>query len=94
MGEDINLLVVSSFWLEGSQLLVEIKKKKKKKGCSIKEVMEELHSIDGVAFGSALHTFAIKFFYARSKREIRVAMGCIDRKISWLKNMFDQHRQT
>uniref|UniRef100_A0A2K2CAR3 Myb/SANT-like domain-containing protein n=1 Tax=Populus trichocarpa TaxID=3694 RepID=A0A2K2CAR3_POPTR len=65
-----------------------------KKGCSIEEVMEELHYIDGVAFGSALHTFATKFFCARSKREMWAAMGCIDRKISWLKIMFDQHRQT
>ena len=65
-----------------------------KKGCSIEEVMEELHSIDGVAFGSALHTFATKFFCARSKREMWAAMGCIDRKMSWLKIMFDQHRQT
>ncbi|KAL9397471.1 hypothetical protein Peur_011724 [Populus x canadensis] len=32
--------------------------------------MEELHSIDGVAFGSALHIFATQFFCARSKREI------------------------
>jgi hypothetical protein len=29
-----------------------------KKRCSIEEVMEELHSIDGVNLGSALHTFA------------------------------------
>ncbi|XP_061966912.1 L10-interacting MYB domain-containing protein-like [Populus nigra] len=65
-----------------------------KKGCSIEEVMEELHSIDGVTFGSALHTFATKFFCARSKREMWAAMGCIDRKVSWLKIMFDQHRQT
>jgi hypothetical protein len=64
-----------------------------KKGCSIEEVIEELHSIDGVAFGSALHTFATKFFCARSKREMWAAMGCIDRKMSWLKIMFDQHRQ-
>jgi hypothetical protein len=61
---------------------------KKKKGCSIEEVMEELQSIDGVNFGSALHTFAIEFFCARSKREMWVAMGSIDRKISWLKIMF------
>jgi hypothetical protein len=66
----------------------------KKKGCSIEEVMEELHSIDGVAFGSVLHTFATKFFCVRSKREMWAAMGCIDRKISWLKIMVDQHRQT
>jgi len=76
--------------LEGSQLLVEIKKK----GCSIEEVMEELHSIDGVASSSALYTFATKFFYARSKREMWTVMGCIDRKMSWLKIMFDQHRRT
>jgi hypothetical protein len=66
----------------------------KKKGCSIEEVMEELHSIDGVASSSALYTFATKFFYARSKREMWTAMGCIDRKMSWLKIMFDQHRRT
>ena len=65
-----------------------------KKGCSIEEVMQELHSINEVAFGSALHTFATKFFCARSKREMWAAMGCIDRKMSWLKIMFDQHRQT
>jgi len=28
-----------------------------KKGCSIEEVMEELHSIDEVNFGDALYTF-------------------------------------
>jgi hypothetical protein len=65
-----------------------------KKGCSIDEVMAELHSIDGVTFGSALHTFATQFFCARSKREMWAAMGCIDRKISWLKIMFDQQRKT
>jgi hypothetical protein len=58
--------------------------KKKKKGCSIEEVMEELHSIDEVNFGSALYTFATKLFCVRSKREMSVAMGSIDRKISWL----------
>ncbi|KAJ6949625.1 hypothetical protein NC651_003571 [Populus alba x Populus x berolinensis] len=40
--------------------------------------MEELYSIDGVVFGSALHTFATKFFYARSKREMWAAMtSCV-----------------
>jgi hypothetical protein len=28
--------------------------------------MEELHSIDGVNFGAALHTFATEFFCVRS----------------------------
>jgi hypothetical protein len=43
--------------------------------------MEELHSIDGVNFGSALHTFATEFFCSKSKREMWVAMSAIDRKI-------------
>jgi len=69
-------------------------KDKKKRGCSIEEVMAELHYIDGVTFGSALHTFTTQFFCARSKREMWAAMGCIDIKISWLKIMFDQQRKT
>jgi hypothetical protein len=43
---------------------------KKKKSSSIEEVMEELHSIDGVNCGSALHTFATEFFCSTSKREM------------------------
>jgi len=39
-----------------------------KKGCNIEEVMEDLHSIDGVNFDNTLHTFTIEFFCARSKR--------------------------
>jgi hypothetical protein len=53
-----------------------------KKGCSIEEVIEKLHSIDGVNFGSALHIFATEFFSARSKREMWATMGSTDRKIS------------
>ena len=41
-----------------------------KKGCNIEEVIEELHSIDGVNCGSALHTFATEFFCSTSKREM------------------------
>jgi hypothetical protein len=40
-----------------------------------------------------LHTFATKFFYAKSKREMWVAIRSIDRKLSWLKIMFDQRRK-
>ena len=53
-----------------------------KKGCSIEKVIEKLHSIDGVNFGSALHIFATEFFSARSKREMWATMGSTDRKIS------------
>jgi hypothetical protein len=61
----INLLSLSPL-PERAQLLVEIKKK----SSSIEEVMEELHSIDGVNCGSALHTFATEFFCSTSKREM------------------------
>jgi len=55
--------------------------------------MKELYYIDRVNFGSALHAFAIAFFCMSSKRKIWVAMGSIDRKILWLKIMFDQRRK-
>jgi hypothetical protein len=64
---------------------------KVKKGCSIEEVMKELHSIDEVQFGSELHTFSIEFFYLRSKREMWAPMRDIDRKFSRLKLMFKQN---
>ena len=47
-----NLLNVSP-WAEKAHKLLEIKKKR----CSIEEVMEKLHYVDEVNFGSALHTF-------------------------------------
>jgi hypothetical protein len=40
-----------------------------------------------------LHIFAIEFFSARSKREMWAAMGSIDRKISWLKIIFEKGRK-
>lgn len=61
-----------------------------KKGCSIQEVMEELHSIHDVDFGSPIHLFATEFFCVRSRREMWRAMGNLDRKYSWLKIMYER----
>ncbi|KAL9347452.1 hypothetical protein Peur_058818 [Populus x canadensis] len=61
-----------------------------KKGCSIEEVMTEFHSIEEVVFGSELYCFATEFFMVRSRREMWAAIGDLDRKIQWLKLMFDR----
>ena len=62
----------------------------KKKGCSIEEVMTEFHSIEEVVFGSELYCFATEFFMVRSRREMWAAIGDLDRKIQWLKLMFER----
>jgi len=61
-----------------------------KKGCSIEEVMTEFHSIEEVVFDSELYCFATEFFMVRSRREMWAAIGDLDRKIQWLKLMFDR----
>jgi hypothetical protein len=61
-----------------------------KKRCSIEEVMTEFHSIEEVVFGSELYCFATEFFMVRSRREMWAAIGDLDRKIQWLKLMFDR----
>ena len=61
-----------------------------KKGCSIEEVMTEFHSIEEVVFGSELYCFATEFFMVRSRREMWAAIGDLDRKIQWLKLMFER----
>jgi hypothetical protein len=51
-----------------------------KKGCSIEEVMKEFHSIKEVVFGSELYCFATELFMVRSRREMWVVIGDMDRK--------------
>jgi len=51
-----------------------------KKGCSIEKVMKEFHSIKKVVFGSELYCFATEFFMVRSRREMWVVIGDMDRK--------------
>ncbi|KAL9337380.1 hypothetical protein Peur_069149 [Populus x canadensis] len=63
---------------------------RKRKGCSIEEVMKEFHSIEEVVFDSELYCFATEFFMVRSRREMWAAICDMDRKFQWLKLMFDR----
>ncbi|KAF9673530.1 hypothetical protein SADUNF_Sadunf10G0033800 [Salix dunnii] len=44
-------------------------------GCSIIEVMDELHSMPDIVKGSGLHVFASEFFLLRTRREMWLAQG-------------------
>jgi len=44
-------------------------------GCSIPEVMTELHSIEGVHIGDDFHGFATEFLGLRRNREMWSTMG-------------------
>ncbi|XP_061958705.1 uncharacterized protein LOC133679969 [Populus nigra] len=46
-----------------------------REGCSIREVMDELHSIPGVSIEDEFHDFAIEYLSLRRKREMRASMG-------------------
>ncbi|XP_024467006.2 L10-interacting MYB domain-containing protein isoform X3 [Populus trichocarpa] len=56
-------------------------------GCSIIEVMDELHSMPDIVKGSGLHVFASEFFLLRTRREMWFAMREPKAKINWLKTM-------
>lgn len=55
-----------------------------KKGCSIYEVMTELHSIEGVHIGDDFHGFAFEFLGLRRNREMWSIMGTLENKMKWL----------
>lgn len=59
-------------------------------GCSIIEVMDELHSMPDIVKGSGLHVFASEFFLLRTRREMWFAMREPKAKINWLKTMYDK----
>ncbi|KAL9384379.1 hypothetical protein Peur_021389 [Populus x canadensis] len=44
-------------------------------GCSIREVMDELHSIPGVSIKDEFHDFATEYLSLRRKREMWASMG-------------------
>jgi hypothetical protein len=50
-------------------------------GCSIPEVMTELHSIEGVHIGDDFHRFATEFLGLRRNREMWSTMGNIENKM-------------
>jgi hypothetical protein len=53
-----------------------------KKECDIKEVMRDLHSINGITICDNFHSFSSELFCLRSKREDH------DSKLKWLKKMY------
>ncbi|KAJ6771333.1 DNA REPAIR PROTEIN XRCC4 [Salix koriyanagi] len=59
-------------------------------GCSIIEVMDELHCMPDIVKGSGLHVFASEFFLLRTRREMWFAMREPKAKINWLKTMYDK----
>ena len=46
-----------------------------RKGCSIREVMDELHSILGVSIKDQFHNFATKYLSLRRKGDMWTNMG-------------------
>ena len=54
------------------------------KGCSIPEVMTELHSIAGVHIGDDFHAYATEFLGIRRNREMWFSMGSLENKMKWL----------
>ena len=57
-------------------------------GCSVNEVMAEVHSIPGITFGDDLYCFATKYLSKRTKGEMWASIGDIDRKYRWLQKMY------
>jgi len=53
-------------------------------GCSICEVMAELHSIPGVSIEDEFHDFATEYLSLRRKREMWASMGDKEQKLRWL----------
>ena len=62
-------------------------------GCSISEVMAEVHSIPGITFGDDFYCFATKYLSKRSKREMWSSIRDIDRKYQWLQKMYQRCRK-
>ncbi|KAL9353427.1 hypothetical protein Peur_056107 [Populus x canadensis] len=59
-----------------------------RQGCSIPEVMAELHSIPGVSIDDDFYDFATEYLSLRRKREMWSSMGGLEEKLKWLKRMY------
>ncbi|KAL9404968.1 hypothetical protein Peur_001940 [Populus x canadensis] len=55
-----------------------------REGCSICEVMAELHSIPGVSIEDEFHNFAMEYLGLRRKKEMWASMGDKQQKLRWL----------
>uniref|UniRef100_A0A2K2BZP3 Myb/SANT-like domain-containing protein n=1 Tax=Populus trichocarpa TaxID=3694 RepID=A0A2K2BZP3_POPTR len=58
-----------------------------REGCSIREVMAELHSIPGVSIEDEFHDFATEYLNLRRKREMWASMGDKQQKLRWLQRI-------
>ncbi|KAJ6936708.1 L10-interacting MYB domain-containing protein-like isoform X2 [Populus alba x Populus x berolinensis] len=65
---------------------------KDREGCSIREVMTELHSHEGVHIGDDFHGFATEILGLRRNREMWQTMGNIENKIKWLRRMYTRRK--
>jgi hypothetical protein len=64
-----------------------------RQGCSIPEVMAELHSIPGVSIDYDFHDFATEYLSLRRKREMWSSMGGLEEKLKWLKRMYARSKR-
>nr|XP_034892659.1 uncharacterized protein LOC118032166 [Populus alba] len=82
--------------VRGTHAAMEKEKKENvltdKKGCSIPEVMTELHSIKGVHIGDDFHAYATEFLHMRRNREMWFSMGILEKKMKWLQKMFTRRK--
>jgi hypothetical protein len=79
-------------WLTTCQTSDSTSINKNRKGCSIPEVMTELHSIEGVNIGDDFHGFATEFLGLRRNREMWSTMGNLENKMKWLQRMYTRHK--
>ena len=59
-----------------------------REGCSIHEVMAELHSIPRVSIEDEFHDFATEYLSLRRKREMWASTGDKQQKLRWLQRMY------
>jgi uncharacterized protein (DUF4213/DUF364 family) len=68
-------------------------KSRDKIGCSISEVMAEVHSIPEITFGDDLYCFATEYLSMRNKREMWASIGDINRKYQWLQKIYQRSQK-
>ncbi|KAL9383516.1 hypothetical protein Peur_023839 [Populus x canadensis] len=65
---------------------------KDRKGCSILEVMTELHSIEEVNIDDDFHGFATEFLGLRRNRKLWSTISNFENKMKWLQRMYTRHK--
>ncbi|WCJ20991.1 L10-interacting MYB domain-containing protein [Euphorbia peplus] len=76
----------SKFRSDISRLVATVEKRNTTEaGCTIKEVMEDLHSISDIPKYIDLYYFAVSMFEHKAKRELWKNLETPDAKVGWLK---------